>query len=279
MTTSANTLLYLKEPPLGSIAYYAIRFAPAEQQIPLTALYTLKQELDSLLTLSDPNLANIKLAWWQAEIDKFFQGKAEHPTLIALNAQRHLITPAACHKLCDLVAMDLDQNRYQTFKELQEYLGLYGQSYFYIMAQLTGLINSQNYAEIGPIVAMLGEAIYLLERLQKIGLDASHGYVYMPLDLLKKYELKPAQILHYEQSKQVVALAQELANIAKTQIKQAIKQLSPLPKPQRTVCLFMAKASLKLLKALEKDKWQVLSHQIEVNPLKLVWLAWCNARF
>ncbi len=71
--------------PVGSAAYYAVRFSPApmrQRNALLLAWYELIQDIAE--HPHDPGAARLKLDWWRQEIDRLIHGKARHPLAIKL---------------------------------------------------------------------------------------------------------------------------------------------------------------------------------------------------
>ena len=59
----------------GSSFYYAFLFLPPPRRAAITAFYAFCREVDDVVDeVSDPGVAASKLAWWQAEVQRAFQG-------------------------------------------------------------------------------------------------------------------------------------------------------------------------------------------------------------
>jgi 15-cis-phytoene synthase len=66
--------------PLGSPAYYALRFSPAanlERDARLLAWYGLVREIAA--QPRDPGVARLKLDWWRSELEHLAAGSPRHP--------------------------------------------------------------------------------------------------------------------------------------------------------------------------------------------------------
>ena len=69
----------------GSSFYYAFLFLPLERRRAITAVYAYCREVDDIVDeVSDPAVAQAKLAWWAQEIERLFSGSAQHPVALAL---------------------------------------------------------------------------------------------------------------------------------------------------------------------------------------------------
>lgn len=71
--------------PVGSAAYYAVRFSPEpmrQRNALLLAWYDLMQDIAT--EPRDPGAARLKLDWWRQEIDCLINGSARHPLAVQL---------------------------------------------------------------------------------------------------------------------------------------------------------------------------------------------------
>lgn len=71
--------------PLGSAAYYAVRFAPEAQRNGSAALLAWHDQVTSLAGHGrDPGVARLKLDWWRDECHQLDHGQPRHPLTLAL---------------------------------------------------------------------------------------------------------------------------------------------------------------------------------------------------
>jgi phytoene synthase len=167
--------------------------------------------------------------------------------------------------------MDLDQNRYADFKQLQLYC--------YRVASVVGLLSVQifgyNNRNTLKYAHDLGMAFQLTNIVRDIGEDARRGRIYIPLDEIKKAGLSETDILHGHHS----AKMQELLDF---QIERAErfydKALNALPqedrKSQRTGLIMAAIYRTLLREIKQSGSQQVLDARISLTPLRKLWLAW-----
>src|SRR6202044_632097 len=67
--------------PAGTVRYWSWLFAAAESRAPLLGIYALRAEWQALMDpATEPNVAHLKLAWWQEEMQRLPPGAAAHPT-------------------------------------------------------------------------------------------------------------------------------------------------------------------------------------------------------
>ena len=87
----------------------------------------------------DENVARKKLAKWRDHIRKLYEGKLTHPVTIALadSLQSFSMQESHMQELIDGMEMDLDQQRYDSFKDLNLYC--------YRVASVVGLLVRRNF--------------------------------------------------------------------------------------------------------------------------------------
>ena len=122
--TAAQDYVQQKAAASGSSFYYAFLFLPPERRAAITAFYAFCREVDDVVDeVSDPGVAATKLAWWQAEVKRAFQGQPTHPTMQALmpGAERFGIEARQLLAVIEGCQMDLTQTRYLDFAQLQRY--------------------------------------------------------------------------------------------------------------------------------------------------------------
>ena len=258
----------------GSSFYYSFLFLPKAKREAITALYAFCREVDDVADeCTDINIARTKLAWWRNEIRQLYAGNPQHPVTKALLPAIHAYKMDEEHflEIIDGMEMDLDQNRYTDFKQLQLYC--------YRVASVVGLLSVQifgyNNRNTLKYAHDLGMAFQLTNIVRDIGEDARRGRIYIPLDEIKKAGLSETDILHGHHSPKM----QELLDF---QIERAErfydKALNALPqedrKSQRTGLIMAAIYRTLLREIKQSSSQQVLDARISLTPLRKLWLAW-----
>src|SRR5690606_30427273 len=126
-TMSPQDYVQQKATASGSSFYYAFLFLPAERRAAITAFYAFCREVDDVVDeVSDAGIAATKLAWWRGEVAQAFAGTPSHPVTQALMPLAPTFGIEARHlqAVIDGCQMDLEQNRYLDFANLQRYCHL-----------------------------------------------------------------------------------------------------------------------------------------------------------
>ena len=257
----------------GSSFYYIFRALKPEVRAGITAFYALCRELDDVVDeCSDPQVARIKLAWWRTEIGRLYEGKPEHPVTQALlpaTRSRH-IPLAWLEEIVDGMEMDLDQQRYGDYRSLLLYChraaGVVGQA----AAEIFGYQNRQTlkYAH------ELGLAFQLTNIIRDVGEDARRGRIYLPLNELDRFGVKPVEILNRQHSERFEKLMQFQYERAVQHYQGALAWLPKEDRKAQRAGLAMAAIYRTLLEEIRRDGFRVLDRKISLPPLRKLWLAW-----
>ncbi|MBT4093840.1 MAG: squalene/phytoene synthase family protein, partial [Nitrospinaceae bacterium] len=185
--------------------YIAFLSLPPERRRALSAVYGYCRAVDDIAdTPGDPLEKKRLLDAWMDAVAHLNEREHGHPIL------RELVSAVAAYGIslddlldvCRGVAMDLDQNRYETFDELK--------GYCYKVASAVGLAclkvfgeNSQAGVEYGRT---LGLALQLTNILRDLWADAEDGRIYLPLEDLRRFGVSEESIINGERSEALLAL-------------------------------------------------------------------------
>lgn len=97
---------------------------PARLRDDFAVVYSFCRWADDLADeLGDVDEATSMLAWWRSELALSYEGKANHPVLVALQAtaKRHALPQELFAQLIDAFEQDQTVDRYDTWSQLMEY--------------------------------------------------------------------------------------------------------------------------------------------------------------
>jgi phytoene synthase len=263
----------------GSSFYYSFMFSPKAKREAITALYAFCREVDDVVDeCKEASVARIKLAWWRNEIHGLYLGNPQHPVSKALVGpintyhldQEHFI------EIIDGMEMDLDQNRYADFKQLQLYC--------YRVASVVGLLSVQIFGFTNRKTLKyahdLGMAFQLTNIIRDVGEDARRNRIYLPMDELAKFGVKESDILHGHLSENLQKLLDFQIERAESFYDRALKALPTEDKKQQRTGLIMAAIYRTLLREIKTSgSQQVLHARISLTPLRKLYLAWSTWMF
>ncbi len=257
----------------GSSFYYAFLFLPPERRRAITALYAFCREVDDVVDeCNEPSVARMKLAWWRTQIERLYDGHAEHPVMQALLPHIHVyqLTSERLHAIVEGMEMDLDQSRYFDWPGLRKYCwhaaGVVGE----LSASIFGYTQPETlvYAE------KLGLAFQLTNIIRDVGDDARRGRIYLPVDDMQKFNVTATEIIDRQHSERFVELMRFQTERARQCYREAMQALPEADRRAQRPGLMMAAIYYALLEEIERDNWQVLDQRISLTPIRKFWLAW-----
>ncbi|MCS7101791.1 MAG: presqualene diphosphate synthase HpnD [Burkholderiaceae bacterium] len=257
----------------GSSFYYAFLFLPPPRRRAITALYAFCREVDDAVdAVSEPSVAQAKLAWWREEVERLYAGTPQHPVTRALAP--HLapfsITRERLLQILEGMMMDLRQTRYLDYAGLQRYC--------HLVAGVVGELAAGIFGDPSPATLeyarRLGQALQLVNILRDVGEDARRGRVYLPLQDLQRFGVSVADVLAARYVPGFAPLMAFEAQRARGLFREALAALPPAERPAQRPGLIMGALYFALLEELERVQFRVLHQRIALTPLRKLWIAW-----
>jgi phytoene synthase len=257
----------------GSSFYYAFLFLPPPRRAAITAFYAFCREVDDVVDeVTDPGVAQTKLAWWQAEVAQAFAGRPSHPVMQALMpcVPEFGLQQAQLQAVIEGCRMDLEQTRYLDFPGLERYC--------HLVAGVVGEVSARIFGQTDDTTTRyahtLGLAFQLTNIIRDVGEDAMRGRIYLPVDELQRFDVKAHEILNRKYSDRFTALMKFQAERAHRLYDEALSLLPAADRRAQKPGLMMASIYRTLLREIERDGFQVLHQRIALTPLRKLWLAW-----
>lgn len=266
----------------GSSFYYAFLFLPPERRAAITAFYAFCREVDDVVDeVSDAAIAQTKLAWWRTEVSRAFDGTASHPVTQALMPLAPTFGIEARHLLAviDGCQMDLEQNRYLDFANLQRYCHLVAG----IVGEVAARIFGQTDAQTTDYAHRLGLAFQLTNIVRDVGEDAVRGRIYLPIDELQRFDVKAHELIKRGSApgtdaadfeRRFRALMAFQCDRALQTYDEALAMLPDVDRRSQKPGLMMASIYRTLLREISADPMTVLTQRVSLTPLRKFWLAW-----
>ncbi len=273
MTTTPAQYVQDKAASSGSSFYYAFLFLPPARRAAITAFYAFCREVDDVVDeVSDPGVAQAKLAWWRKEVAQAFAGSPQHPVMQALMplAADHGIEARHLLAVIDGCQMDLDQTRYLDFPALERYCHLVAG----IVGEVAARIFGQTDEATTTYAHKLGLAFQLTNIIRDVGEDAMRGRIYLPVSELQRFDVRAHEITQRQYSDRFTALMKFQAQRAHALYDEAFALLPAADRRSQKPGLMMASIYRTLLREIEREDFRVLHQRIALTPLRKLWLAW-----
>ena len=230
---------------------FAFFFLSKEKRLALNALYAFCREVDDIVDdSSHKNNRKKKLDAWRLEIDRLFNQAPQHP--VSLGLLPHLDTFKLDKKnfvaIMDGMEMDLNCNRYASYRELHLYC--------YRAASVVGLLSANIFGYTNKATLKyahdLGIALQITNIIRDIAEDSERSRIYIPQDLLKKYEISEKDVLHNKNNKQMKLLVDDLSVHALQFYQSAMKHLPHEDRDAQKPGLIMGNIYFMLLQKIMK---------------------------
>jgi phytoene synthase len=196
--------------------------APREKRAALIALYAFNAEIARVReTVSEPMLGQIRLQWWREAVESIARGEVRgHEAAVALaEAFTGQAFPAArLIALIDARERDLDDAPFEDMSALEAYCEETSSNLMMLAASTLARRVDESAAET---IRLTGIAYALTGLLRALPVHASQGRLYMPLDLLRRYEVDPHRIFVGEMSGGLRTIVNEIAYHARRRLKEA----------------------------------------------------------
>lgn len=212
--------------------YKAFSLLPKEKRKAVWAVYTFCRTVDDIV---DEGInSEEELEQFKNDFDHFLTGAydSENPMWVALSHvfRNYDMDVEAFRGLITGQEMDLTINRYRTMEELL--------NYSYHVASTVGLMllpilapGKTGILKEGAI--SLGYAMQITNILRDIGEDLKLGRIYLPEDIMGKYELCEDELRSGIVTPQFIAVWEELASKAEFHYKKAFETIHDYPLSSR----------------------------------------------
>ncbi len=268
-----ETYVQEKAAASGSSFYYAFLFLPPPRRAAITAFYAFCREVDDVVDeVTDPGVAQTKLAWWAQEVGKAYAGTPTHPVMQALmpHAQAYGIEARHLLAVIEGCRMDLEQTRYLDWPGLERYC--------HLVAGIVGEVAARIFGQSDPATTQyahtLGLAFQLTNIIRDVGEDALRGRIYLPVNELQRFDVRAHEITARQYSERFTALMKFQAERAHALYDKAYGLLPAADRRSQKPGLMMASIYRTLLREIERNRFQVLHQRISLTPLRKFWLAW-----
>ena len=256
----------------GSSFYYAFLFLPPPRRAAITAFYAFCREVDDVVDeVSDPGVAAVKLDWWRNEVATAFGGQPSHPAMRALmpHVDAYQIKAAHLTAVIDGCELDLRQSRYLDYPNLERYCHLVAG----VVGEVASNIFGRTEARTLDYAHRLGLAMQLTNIIRDVGDDARRNRIYLPMNELKQFDVKAAEILERTYSDRFTALMRFQAERAHRTYDEALALLGDADRAAQKPGLMMANIYRSLLREIEADDFAVLHQRISLTPIRKLWIA------
>ncbi|MGH8069173.1 MAG: presqualene diphosphate synthase HpnD [Candidatus Entotheonellia bacterium] len=252
--------------------YYSFLFLSKEKRQAMYAVYAFCRSVDDIAdgTTSEREKQGL-LDEWRHELDRCYEGKAQHPITVKLaqSLQQFPIPKEHFEELIAGVEMDLTHHRYPTFRELY--------AYCYRVAGVVGLMCIEIFGYRNPkakdYAINLGVALQLTNIMRDLKGDAERGRIYLPQEDLARFGYREEELLLDAYTPAFIELMRFAGNRARQYFDQARQLLAEEDRRSLVAAEIMGAIYYRLLETIEAERYRVFDRTITLPTSHKLWIA------
>jgi phytoene synthase len=252
--------------------YWAFRFLTTQKRWALSAVYAFCRIADDIADESDDvERGREELQRLRKQFDLAMSGAPEGSVFVALSdaCRRFSIPKQPFEDLMAGIEMDLDHTRYQTIADTESYCRRVASSAGQMSIAIFGAHhpNSVLYAD------EVGLALQWTNILRDIGEDARRGRVYVPDELLSRFNITREDVLTLSDNTEWEPLMTEISRIALDHYRKANQLLPPSDLKALVVAEIMKSIYLGTLQNIIRKHYPVLRKRVSLSSVSKVTIA------
>ncbi|MFT4583034.1 MAG: phytoene synthase [Gammaproteobacteria bacterium] len=261
----------------GSDTHYALLYAAPRLRDHLALMNALKSELSNIaVSVSDPGVAHIKLAWWINEVDKASNGSPTHQLTVSYFAKytHDLDITSALGALIAGLDEEIGGRKFFTRDEQLEWFdSTFGPTY---QAQVSLMAAPGTDAREIANVVELGRLIEIAYSLLNLRALARRNLRRVPADSLFAAGCEWDDIISGQSASAIASLMFSESEFVLDSIASIHHDLSR--RKRRTYLPLFTLSNLVqcTLMEMRDDGCRIWQHRIELTPIRKLWIAWRN---
>ena len=245
-----------------------------EKKEAMSVLYAFCREVDDIADDDSCPVEErrVALADWHEDVRLACNGGNPRMPVnreLCLVAEKYSLPFELFEELIRGVETDLDQCRYETLEELDQYC--------YRVASVVGLLSIEIFGYRDPVsrdyAVHLGKALQMTNILRDIRNDAERGRIYLPREELDRCGVDEESLLALHYSSEFHQAAASMAVRARNHYQKASGLLSVEDRRTMVAAESMGAVYWNLLRELERSRFQVFAGpQVRLGKLRKFWL-------
>jgi len=257
----------------SSSFYYAFNLLPAEKRDAMNAIYAFCRKTDDIVDEGDATdeLRYENLRKWRCELESALDGSSNYQLLnkVVTSIKRFKIPLDPFFDLIKGMEIDLQKKRFANIEELLDYC--------YKVASTVGLmcieVFGYKYSSAKDFAVNLGLALQLTNILRDVKKDAINGRIYLPKEDFEKFNYSEIELLNNVYNENFVSLMNYQAQRAREYFYRADKSLRFEDKPSMFAARAMQHIYFRLLRQLERAKFNVYEDDINISKFSKISIA------
>lgn len=239
------------------------RVLPKRKRDAVYAAYAFCRFIDDVVDESPGEDVVERIAGWERELDRCYDGEPTHPITVALadTVSRYRVPKSAFQGLIEGCRQDLVKKRYASFDELMGYSDLVATT---ISTMSLSIFGYSDAAAI-PRGRDLATAFQLTNILRDVGDDIEKDRIYLPADEMERFGVTEADLRAQRVTPQFAKLMRFQVERAREHYHRAESLLDLLePDSRRCTCL-MGAVYYEVLNRIEDERFAVFGRRIGLS--------------
>lgn len=206
--------------------------------------------------LGDPKESLRLLAWWRRELESMYRGETSHPVFVALEdtVRRHAIPMDPFDRLIRAFEQDQTVNRYRDFEEVFGYCVNSANPVGRLVLYLCGYRDTAR-QQLSDYTCT---ALQLANFWQDVIVDLQKNRVYLPLDLLEKYEYSVDELFARRFDTRFEQVMREAVEVADDLFRKGLPLIKMVDRRLALDLNLFSRGGMKILRKIGAQDYNVL---------------------
>jgi len=208
------------------------------------------------------------LDWWQRELDRMYEGQAQHPVFVALRdtARKFNIPKQPFADLIRAFVQDQKTTRYQTWEEVLDYCVYSANPVGRLVLYLCGYSDPERQRLSDATCT----ALQLANFWQDVTVDQLKDRVYLPLDLLAKNNYTVEDLFAHRFDSRFEAVMREAVDQARKLFLTGLPLMRMVDRRLSIDLELFSRGGMRILDKIERQKYDVLSRRPSISKVERV---------
>jgi squalene synthase HpnC len=206
------------------------------------------------------------LAWWRDSTLRMYEGRAEHPVFVALEAtsRKHDVPPEPFLDLIQAFEQDQTTTRYQTWAEVFDYCRCSAQPVGRLVLYLCGYRDAARQTLSDATCT----ALQLANFWQDVAVDLDKSRIYMPLEVLGKHGSSFGQVESRKATPQFRAAMRESVEVARRLFHEGLPLSGMVDRRLSLDLDLFSRGGMKILDKIEAQDFDVFARRPAITKLE-----------
>ena len=250
------------------------RFTPRQHRPALEAVYAFCRHTDDLGDEAEGDRLAL-LDEWDAELDLAYNGEPTHPIMVALQdtIRRTQIPEEPFRKLIEANRMDQGSGRFETYADVLHYCDHSANPVGRMVLHVLGEASDEN-VRLSDATCT---ALQLANFWQDVARDYAMGRIYIPLEDIRAFGCAEEQIANGVADRAFRDLMRSEVDRAQALFEEGLPLATRLSGRARLAIALFSKGGMRVLDAIRKQDYDVLSRRPVVTRSRKLWLILATA--